>query len=54
MPGSLPSGRDYDTVYRQFRWNIPPRFNIGVDCCDKWAANEPDRLAILHVKPDGC
>jgi acetyl-CoA synthetase len=53
MPGSLPSGRDYDAVYRQFRWDIPARYNIGVDCCDKWAATEPDRLAILHVRPDG-
>jgi acetyl-CoA synthetase len=53
MPGVLPSGRDYDAVYRDFRWNIPARYNIGVDCCDKWAASEPDRLAILHVKPDG-
>jgi acetyl-CoA synthetase len=52
MPSILPSGRDYDTVYRQFRWNVPARYNIGVDCCDKWAANEPDRLAILHVKSD--
>jgi acetyl-CoA synthetase len=46
----LPFARDYDTVYRQFRWNIPARYNIGVDCCDKWAAREPDRLAILSLR----
>jgi acetyl-CoA synthetase len=46
----LPSARDYDTVYRQFRWNIPARYNIGVDCCDKWAAQEPERLAILNIR----
>jgi acetyl-CoA synthetase len=50
LPGSV---RDYDQLYRQFRWNVPARYNIGVDVCDKWAALEPDRLAILHVKPDG-
>ena len=49
----LPSARDYDTIYRQFRWQVPARYNIGADVCDRWAANEPDRLAILHVRPDG-
>src|SRR5664279_4103228 len=50
MPGSV---RDYDQLYRQFRWNIPARYNIGVDVCDKWAALDPRRLAILHAHPDG-
>ncbi len=50
MPGRV---RDYDQLYRQFRWNIPARYNIGVDCCDKWAALDPSRLAILHVHADG-
>ncbi len=45
--------KDYDTLYRQFRWTIPARYNIGVDICDRWAAKEPDRLAILHVRTDG-
>jgi acetyl-CoA synthetase len=49
----LPSLSNYDDIYRQFRWNIPARYNIGVDCCDKWAAQEPGRLAIVHVRPDG-
>jgi acetyl-CoA synthetase len=49
----LPSVRDYDTLYRQFRWQVPARYNIGVDVCDRWAAAEPDRLAILHARPDG-
>ena len=52
MP-ALPHAKDYDALYRQFRWNIPARYNIGVDCCDKWADAEPGRLAILHVHPDG-
>jgi acetyl-CoA synthetase len=52
MPG--PSEiRDYDTLYRQFRWNIPARYNIGVDVCDRWAARDPERAAILHVRGDG-
>ena len=52
MPGSS-QVRDYDTLYRQFRWAIPERYNIGVDCCDRWAARDADRLAILHVRGDG-
>ncbi len=44
---------DYDTLYRSFRWDLPARYNIGVDCCDKWAAREPDRLALIHLKGDG-
>jgi len=49
----LPRLDDYDDVYRQFRWDIPARYNIGVDVCDRWANVEPDRLAILNVHADG-
>jgi acetyl-CoA synthetase len=49
----LPAARDYDELYRKFRWDIPARYNIGVDCCDRWAAQEPGRLAILHIRADG-
>ncbi|HET7191996.1 MAG TPA: acyl-CoA synthetase [Pseudolabrys sp.] len=49
----LPRVKDYDTLYSQFRWSVPARYNIGVDVCDRWAEKEPDRLAILHARPDG-
>jgi acetyl-CoA synthetase len=49
----LPDAKDFDALTRQFRWKIPVRYNIGVDCCDKWADADPARLAILHVQPDG-
>ena len=49
----LPRLKNYDDVYAQFRWQVPARYNIGVDVCDRWAAREPDRLAILHARPDG-
>jgi acetyl-CoA synthetase len=49
----LPTASTYDDVYRNFRWNIPAQYNIGVDVCDRWAAQDASRLAILHVKPDG-
>ena len=44
---------DYDTLVSQFRWTIPARYNIGVDVCDRWAAVEPGRPAIIDVGPDG-
>src|SRR5579871_3514479 len=49
----LAQSRDYDTLYRQFRWQLPATYNIGVEVCDRWAAREPDRLALVHVRPDG-
>src|SRR5664279_451664 len=49
----LPRLNNYDDIYRQFRWQVPARYNIGVDVCDRWAAREPGRLAILHARPDG-
>jgi acetyl-CoA synthetase len=49
----LPSVHDYDTLYRDFRWPKLARYNIGVDVCDRWAAQDPDRLAILNILADG-
>jgi acetyl-CoA synthetase len=49
----LPPTRNYDELYRQFRWQVPARFNIGVDVCDRWALSDPRRLAIVAVGPDG-
>lgn len=45
-------GRTYEAVCRNFRWNIPPVFNIGWAVCDKWA-DDPHRLALIYVSPDG-
>ncbi len=49
----LPDAKDFDALTRQFRWNIPARYNIAADACDRWADADPQRLAILHVHPDG-
>jgi acetyl-CoA synthetase len=35
-----------------FRWNVPARYNMGVDVADRWAAAEPDRPAIIEIRPD--
>ena len=46
------SGRTYDEVYRNFRWDIPEYYNIGVDVCDKWAGDR-QRLALIYIDPQG-
>ncbi len=49
----LPHSRDYAELCRQFRWQIPAEFNIGVEVCDRWAERDPGKLAIVAVRPDG-
>jgi acetyl-CoA synthetase len=49
----LPTARDYDELVRKFRWNIPAQYNIAIDCCDRWAAQDARRLAIQHIHGDG-
>jgi acetyl-CoA synthetase len=49
----LPDIRDYSQLYRQFRWQVPAAYNIGVDVCDRWAAVDARRTAIVHVRADG-
>ena len=48
-----PSSRSYDEIYRDFRWSVPAEFNIGVEVCDRWAALDPNRLALIASTPDG-
>ncbi|WP_420347224.1 acyl-CoA synthetase [Pelagibius sp.] len=41
----------YEALYEDFRWRVPERYNIAVDACDKWAAE--DRPALIEVGADG-
>ncbi len=43
----------YDRLIADFRWAIPARYNIAVDVCDRWAAHDPGRIALLEVADDG-
>ena len=43
----------FDEVRRSFAWDIPERYNIGFDVCDRWARTHPDRLAILDIRGTG-
>ncbi len=45
-------GDTYDEIVRNFKWDIPEYFNIGVDICDKWA-DDKYRLALIFLDQDG-
>lgn len=49
----LSGGKDYETIYRSFAWDIPAHYNMGVDCADKWAESEPSRTALILLSKDG-
>lgn len=49
----LPPLDTYEALYRDFRWEIPARFNMGHAVCDAWAEQEPDRICLQHFNPDG-
>jgi acetyl-CoA synthetase len=48
----LTEASSYDELYRDFRWDIPARFNIATDCCDRHADGR-QRLALIYVDEDG-
>jgi acetyl-CoA synthetase len=52
-PHVLPDARPYEALYRSFRWQVPARYNIGVDVCDRWARLDPRRTAIFNVRANG-
>ncbi len=49
LAAMLPRARSYDDLTARFVWAIPEAYNIGVDVCDKWAAQEPQRPALIHL-----
>ena len=44
---------DYDDFRQNFRLIIPENFNFAYDVVDAWAAEEPDREALLWTNPAG-
>jgi acetyl-CoA synthetase len=48
----LPRADSYSALTGEFRWRVPQRYNIGIDVCDRWAALQPDRIALTFVGPD--
>jgi acetyl-CoA synthetase len=48
----LPHGTSYREIRERFRWQVPRRYNMGVDVSDKWAGDEA-RLALIDRRADG-
>src|SRR2546430_7755727 len=48
----LTEAATYDELYRNFRWDIPDRFNRATACCDRHA-DGTGRLALVYVDEDG-
>ncbi|MEM9784250.1 MAG: AMP-binding protein, partial [Pseudomonadota bacterium] len=51
----MPSaGREaWEALRAAHRWDVPARYNLAWDVCEKWARVEPDRLALIYLRPDG-
>src|ERR1700710_2142969 len=43
---------NYDDLYRDFRWDVPARFNMATACCDRHA-DGGGRTALIYVDEDG-
>ena len=42
----------YDSLYSNFRWHVPEFFNMGHECCGKWA-HDRGRIALYHELDSG-
>jgi acetyl-CoA synthetase len=43
----------YEAIHREFRWLVPPRFNIAEQCCARWARQTPHAIAVTYEHEDG-
>ena len=48
----LSGGTSLKEVRYNFRWEIPSRYNMATDVCDRWADRNQDRIAIIHDHGD--
>jgi acetyl-CoA synthetase len=38
-PGASPASNRYEELHAAHLWDVPDRFNMGWDCCGRWAAD---------------
>ncbi len=48
----MPGKSAYEQIYAGFHWNIPERYNIAADVCDRHAQH-PGKVALIGVDGDG-
>ncbi len=46
------NAKSYDEIYNNFRWQLPEKYNMGIEICDRHA-DDPSRLALIYVDIDG-
>ncbi len=49
----LTKNNNYDELHASFTLEFPEKYNIGVDICDKWYHQDPNKLAIIQKCEDG-
>jgi acetyl-CoA synthetase len=52
LASRMPRQLAYASLCERFAWDLPSNYNIGVDVCDRHAADK-GRLAIIHDRGDG-
>src|SRR5690348_12905393 len=48
----LTESNNYEKLCREFRWEIPARFNLATACCDRHA-DGTGHLALIYIDEDG-
>ncbi|MEM6619880.1 MAG: AMP-binding protein [Pseudomonadota bacterium] len=48
----VPRRPDWSALRAEFRWPETPVFNIATACCDRWARQDPGRLALVVPDPE--
>ena len=43
----------YQKLCSDFKWDVPPFYNMGYDTSERWAKKSPNSTAIIEVFPDG-
>ena len=43
----------WEAMRAAFRWPNPARYNIAEQICERWAQAEPERVALIYIRPDG-
>ena len=46
------AAKNYDELYGGFRWNVPARYNMGWECCGRWAEDR-SRFALYYEDEAG-
>ena len=48
-----PGATSWEAMRTAFRWPELDRFNIADVACERWALRDPDREAVIYLRPDG-